>query len=302
MTWTEKRRVRDPVRRARGRRGRRPRGAARRAALGRLHVLLPVAGAGPAPRAVDARDRARSAGFGRFGFAGGRRPPSPGPRRRRPSPAGRARHRAVRRRRPRSRRRDRAAARGRGRGRGARARRCDRVRRLALAADPGAPLASGRGGRRVHPLVVRGVLRGRDGAPRTPVRRRPRRVPAPVRGPGRRRSASCGSPRASTARASSIWSRVWPSSRSRRSSCGGRTTRSCRPSSPNAWATRCPGPSVALLPGCGHFLLEDAPETVAPLIAQWLRTQYLRLPQAHEHEEGAVTVELGRRPPEDDRW
>jgi pimeloyl-ACP methyl ester carboxylesterase len=62
------------------------------------------------------------------------------------------------------------------------------------------------------------------------------------------------------------------------------------------WAT------VALLPGCGHFLLEDAPETVAPLIVQWLRTQYLRLPQAHAHAEGAVAVELGRRPPEDDRW
>jgi hypothetical protein len=63
-----------------------------------------------------------------------------------------------------------------------------------------------------------------------------------------------------------------------------------------------PWASVALLPGCGHFLLEDAPETVAPLIVQWLRTQYLRLPQAHEHDEAAVTVELGRRPPEDGRW
>ena len=63
-----------------------------------------------------------------------------------------------------------------------------------------------------------------------------------------------------------------------------------------------PWASIALLPGCGHFLLEDAPETVAPLIVQWLRTQYLRLPQAHAHDEGAVTVELGRRPPQDDRW
>lgn len=63
-----------------------------------------------------------------------------------------------------------------------------------------------------------------------------------------------------------------------------------------------PWASVALLPGCGHFLLEDAPETVAPLIVQWLRTQYLRLPPAHAHAEGAVTVELGRHPPGDDRW
>src|SRR4029450_12746593 len=59
-----------------------------------------------------------------------------------------------------------------------------------------------------------------------------------------------------------------------------------------------PWAAVALLPGCGHFPAEDAPETVAPLIVQWLRTQYLRLPQAHAHDEGAVTVELGRRPPE----
>ena len=61
-----------------------------------------------------------------------------------------------------------------------------------------------------------------------------------------------------------------------------------------------PMSSVALLPGCGHFLLEDAPDTVVPLIFQWLRRMYLRVP--HGHDEGAVTVQLGRRPPEDDRW
>jgi len=61
-----------------------------------------------------------------------------------------------------------------------------------------------------------------------------------------------------------------------------------------------PRAAVALLPGCGHFLLEDAPETVAPLVFQWLRSQYLGI--THEHEEGPVTVTLGRRPPEDDRW
>jgi len=61
-----------------------------------------------------------------------------------------------------------------------------------------------------------------------------------------------------------------------------------------------PRAAVALLPGCGHFLLEDAPETVAPLLFQWLRSQYLGI--SHAHEEGPVTVTLGRRPPEDDRW
>lgn len=57
-----------------------------------------------------------------------------------------------------------------------------------------------------------------------------------------------------------------------------------------------PQASVALLPGCGHFLLEDAPETVAPLIFQWLRSRYLKVEHRHE-EEGPVTVYLGRRPP-----
>lgn len=56
-----------------------------------------------------------------------------------------------------------------------------------------------------------------------------------------------------------------------------------------------PRASVALLPGCGHLLLEDAAETVVPLIFQWLRRQYLNV--EHVHEAGPVTVELGRRPP-----
>lgn len=61
-----------------------------------------------------------------------------------------------------------------------------------------------------------------------------------------------------------------------------------------------PRASIALLPGCGHFLLEDAPETVAPLMFQWLRSQYLGTP--HTHADAPVTVELGRRRPEDGRW
>lgn len=56
-----------------------------------------------------------------------------------------------------------------------------------------------------------------------------------------------------------------------------------------------PWASVALLPGCGHLLLEDAPETVAPLIFQWLRSRYLKV--EHHHEPGPVAVYLGRRPP-----
>jgi pimeloyl-ACP methyl ester carboxylesterase len=57
-----------------------------------------------------------------------------------------------------------------------------------------------------------------------------------------------------------------------------------------------PMASIALLPGCGHFLLEDAPETVAPLVFEYLRSRYLGA--AHAHDGGAVTIELGLRPPE----
>jgi pimeloyl-ACP methyl ester carboxylesterase len=57
-----------------------------------------------------------------------------------------------------------------------------------------------------------------------------------------------------------------------------------------------PRASIALLPGCGHFLLEDAPETVAPLLFQWLRSRYLGIEHRHEPS-GPVTVSLGRRPP-----
>jgi pimeloyl-ACP methyl ester carboxylesterase len=58
-----------------------------------------------------------------------------------------------------------------------------------------------------------------------------------------------------------------------------------------------PWSSVALLPGCGHFLLEDAIDTVAPLIFQWLRRQYLKVEHRHEPDAGPVVVTLGRRPP-----
>ena len=41
------------------------------------------------------------------------------------------------------------------------------------------------------------------------------------------------------------------------------------------------GATVALLPGCGHLLPEDAPETAGPLVYRWLRTRYLAdLPSA----------------------
>jgi pimeloyl-ACP methyl ester carboxylesterase len=53
-----------------------------------------------------------------------------------------------------------------------------------------------------------------------------------------------------------------------------------------------PMAAVALLPGCGHRVLADAPETVASLVFQWLRSRYLKM--EHRHEGGPVAVELGR--------
>jgi 2-hydroxymuconate-semialdehyde hydrolase len=65
-----------------------------------------------------------------------------------------------------------------------------------------------------------------------------------------------------------------------------------------------PGATVALLPGCSHFVTEDAPEAVLPLISEYLRVHHLREP--HAHHAGPTPVELGisferpaRRDPED---
>jgi len=58
-----------------------------------------------------------------------------------------------------------------------------------------------------------------------------------------------------------------------------------------------PWSSVAVFPGCGHFLLEDAPERVGPILFQWLRTKYLKVEHRHEPAAGPIAVTLGRRPP-----
>jgi pimeloyl-ACP methyl ester carboxylesterase len=54
-----------------------------------------------------------------------------------------------------------------------------------------------------------------------------------------------------------------------------------------------PRSSLALLPGCRHFVPEEAPQTVAPLLYEYLRSAYARMP--HVHETGPTTVELGRK-------
>lgn len=37
-----------------------------------------------------------------------------------------------------------------------------------------------------------------------------------------------------------------------------------------------PGSTVALLPGCSHYVTEDAREAIAPMVMEYLRTMYLR--------------------------
>jgi pimeloyl-ACP methyl ester carboxylesterase len=54
-----------------------------------------------------------------------------------------------------------------------------------------------------------------------------------------------------------------------------------------------PGSMVALLPGCGHLVTEDAPETVVGLVSQFLRRQYLKEEHGHAHD-GPVRVYLQR--------
>jgi pimeloyl-ACP methyl ester carboxylesterase len=57
-----------------------------------------------------------------------------------------------------------------------------------------------------------------------------------------------------------------------------------------------PGSTTGLLPGCAHFLMDDAPATVGPLIYEYLRARYLR--EAHAHAGGPVPVFLERPPRE----
>lgn len=62
-----------------------------------------------------------------------------------------------------------------------------------------------------------------------------------------------------------------------------------------------PDGSIALLPGCSHYVMKDAAETVLPLIREFLRRRYLG-EEGHDHprSEGPITLDLGvsfERPP-----
>jgi len=39
--------------------------------------------------------------------------------------------------------------------------------------------------------------------------------------------------------------------------------------------------ALGLVPDCGHFLPEEAPETIYPIISEYLRANYLRIPHGH---------------------
>ncbi len=58
-----------------------------------------------------------------------------------------------------------------------------------------------------------------------------------------------------------------------------------------------PGATVALLPGCGHFVTEDAPTTTGPLIYEFLRRNHLGEGRpAHGPSGGPVQIFLDRPP------
>lgn len=64
-----------------------------------------------------------------------------------------------------------------------------------------------------------------------------------------------------------------------------------------------PMSTLAVLPGCSHFVTEDAPETVLPLVHQYLRSRYLGIQHEHDvdHDHGqessVVHLDLLRGPP-----
>ena len=57
--------------------------------------------------------------------------------------------------------------------------------------------------------------------------------------------------------------------------------------------------ALGLVPECGHFLPDEAPETIFPIIAEYLRANYLRIPHGHQPP-APVLVPLGAMPHEVD--
>jgi pimeloyl-ACP methyl ester carboxylesterase len=58
-----------------------------------------------------------------------------------------------------------------------------------------------------------------------------------------------------------------------------------------------PASTLGLVPGCGHHLVEEAGETIGPMIHDYLRARYAHEPHGHEETPGVVMLQLERRPP-----
>ena len=59
-----------------------------------------------------------------------------------------------------------------------------------------------------------------------------------------------------------------------------------------------PSSTLGLLPGVGHYIVDEATETVTTTISEWLRVRYLELPHGHDDPNaGLVRLQLERRPP-----
>jgi pimeloyl-ACP methyl ester carboxylesterase len=62
----------------------------------------------------------------------------------------------------------------------------------------------------------------------------------------------------------------------------------------NEWM---PSSTLGFLPGCGHFVLDDAVDTIGPMIYEYLRARFLKAPHGHGADPtGAVMIQLERRP------
>jgi pimeloyl-ACP methyl ester carboxylesterase len=58
-----------------------------------------------------------------------------------------------------------------------------------------------------------------------------------------------------------------------------------------------PSSTLGLLPGCGHFLVQEAGATIGPMIHEYLRAAYLHVPHGHQ-DAGPVMLQLGLGPPQ----
>lgn len=58
-----------------------------------------------------------------------------------------------------------------------------------------------------------------------------------------------------------------------------------------------PSSALGLLPGCGHFIVDEAADTIGPMISEYLRARWLHAPHGHGDTSGVVMLQLEKRPP-----